>query len=72
MARQRRASPQGDGAQDQGAAPQGDGVERFVLARNHGLVVGGVCRHYEAGTEFDPETDGALISQLIRAGAQFE
>lgn len=66
MARQPRSAQ--DGA-EQNAEQESP---RFVLARNHGLVVGGVCRFYPAGSQFDPEKDGALISSLIRAGATFE
>lgn len=46
---------------------------RFVLKKNHGLtVLGKPHRFYVAGTEFDADKDGELISQLVQAGAQFE
>lgn len=46
---------------------------RFVLARNHGLVVvGRACQFYPAGTELDAEKDAELISLLVKSGAQFE
>lgn len=70
MARQPRSAqdqgaPEQEGAQDQGAP-------RFVLAKNHGMVVGGVSRFYPAGTEFDEAKEATLISALVRSGAQFE
>lgn len=46
---------------------------RFVLKKNHGLTIRGRAhRHFMAGTEFDPEKDGEIISLLAQSGAQFE
>lgn len=51
----------------------GRNLPRFVLARNHGLVVvGRACQFYPAGTELDAEKDAELISLLVKSGAQFE
>lgn len=48
-------------------------AERFVLAKNHGLIVDGrTCQFYAAGTEFDPESDAKTIAALVQAGAIFE
>jgi hypothetical protein len=48
-------------------------AERFVLKKNHGLLLHGrSSQHYLAGTEFDPVKDAALISQLAQSGAIFE
>lgn len=48
-------------------------VPRFVLKKNHGLVIAGKSHaFYPAGTEFDPESDAALISRLVQSGALFE
>ena len=70
MARQpRSAQEQGEPAQE---SAQEQGEPRFVLARNHGMVVAGRSRFYPAGTEFDANDDGALISALVRSGATFE
>lgn len=47
--------------------------ERFVLKKNHGLIVAGrACQFFEAGTEFDPATDAKTIAALVQAGAIFE
>jgi len=46
---------------------------KFVLKKNHGLLEGGRSgRFFEAGSEFDPETQSDLISLLIQSGAIFE
>ncbi|KVC81392.1 hypothetical protein [Burkholderia ubonensis] len=46
---------------------------KLVLKKNHGLLIAGKTHaFYPAGSEFDPETDAALIFQLVQSGAQFE
>lgn len=46
---------------------------KFMLMKNHGVIIDGKTNKlYEAGTEFDPESDSALISALIRSGAALE
>ena len=67
MARQPRADQQPQPDQDADQQPQA-----FVLARNHGIVMDGRSRFYEAGLTLHPEKDGALISALVRSGASFE
>ncbi len=67
MARQPRADQQPQADQDADQQPQA-----FVLARNHGMIVDGRSRFYEAGFKLDPENDGALISALVQSGASFE
>lgn len=45
----------------------------FVLTKNHGLIHNGrASQFYEAGTEFDGETDADVIAQLSKSGAQLE
>jgi hypothetical protein len=46
---------------------------KMVLKKNHGLLIQGrVNKFYPAGSEFDFETDAALISALVQSGAVFE
>ncbi|SDR37600.1 hypothetical protein SAMN05443245_5243 [Paraburkholderia fungorum] len=48
-------------------------AERFVLKKNHGLLLQGrSSQHFSAGTEFDPIKDRELVSQLFQSGAIFE
>jgi hypothetical protein len=45
----------------------------FVLLKNHGLHADGrTCEFFEAGREFDAVKDSALISRLVRSGAELE
>jgi hypothetical protein len=45
----------------------------FVLLKNHGLHTDGrTCEFFEAGREFDAVKDSALISRLVRSGAELE
>jgi hypothetical protein len=45
----------------------------FVLMKNHGLTKHGRTHHfYEAGTEFNPESDKETISALAQSGALIE
>ena len=70
MARQpRNAQAQSEPEQENA---QAQSEPRFVLARNHGIVVGGRSRFYPAGTEFNASEESALISALVRSGATFE
>lgn len=70
MARQPRAAAQETGAQEQDAKETN--APRFVLAKNHGMIIDGRSHFFPGGTEFDPASDGALISALHRTGATFE
>ena len=46
---------------------------KFVLLKNHGLSPDGKTHQFfQAGTEFDPTKDKALIAKLAQAGAKLE
>ena len=46
---------------------------RFILKKNAGLtVLGKPHQFFPAGTEFDPDKDGELITKLVQSGAIFE
>lgn len=71
MATKPKTAPKSKASQD--TAEQVATPGKFVLKRNHGMVINGrASAFYEAGREFHPVDDAEIIARLSSSGAILE